>query len=68
MRGSQAQQGTATLRFCRATNSPGIGADARILAEINATLKQFSSIKNVAVLTQAGNCFGDESGQNNCLK
>src|SRR5262249_12441910 len=61
-KGSNAQQGTATLSFCRATNSPGIGADARILAEINATLKQFSTIKDVVVLTQAGNCFGDESG------
>jgi hypothetical protein len=68
MRGSKAQQGTATLRFCRITSSPGVGADARILAEINATLKQFSTIKDVAVLTQAGNCFGDESGLNNCLK
>lgn len=68
MRGSTAQQGTATLRFCRATSSPGVGVDARILAEINATLKQFSTIKDVVVLTQAGDCFGDESGLNNCLK
>ena len=68
MRGSKAQQGTATLHFCRITNSPGIGADARIQSEINATLKQFSNIKDVVILTQDGNCFGDESGLNNCLK
>jgi len=68
MKGSTAQQGTATLRFCRATNSPGVGADARITAEIDKTLEQFSTIKNVVILTQAGDCFGDESGLNNCLK
>ncbi len=68
MKGSTPAPGTATLRLCRATNSPGIGADARILAEINATLKQFSNIKNVVVLTQAGHCFGDESGLDRCLK
>jgi len=62
MKGSQPAKGMATLQFCRATNSPGVSADARILAEINTTLKQFSNIKNVVVLTQAGNCFGDESG------
>src|SRR5207248_3324537 len=62
MKGSKPEQGTATLRFCRASQSPGIGADARILAEINATLKQFSNIKKVVVLTQSGNCFGDASG------
>src|SRR5205085_2106744 len=32
MKGSKSEKGTATLQFCRATNSPGVGADARILA------------------------------------
>ena len=68
MKGSTPATGTATLRLCRASSSPGIGADARILAEINATLKQFSNIKNVVVLTQAGHCFGDESGKDLCLR
>ncbi len=68
MKGSTPALGTGTLRLCRATSSPGIGADARILAEINATLKQFSNIKNVVVLTQDGHCFADESGQDRCLK
>ena len=67
MKGSTPAPGTITLHLCRATASPGIGADARILAEINATLKQFSNIKNVVVLTQAGHCFGDESGIDHCL-
>lgn len=61
------KSGTATLQFCRATESPGIGADARVTAEIDATLKQFSNIKNVVILTQNGNCFGSEMGKNACL-
>ncbi|MGZ3617121.1 MAG: hypothetical protein ACXWOL_09840 [Ktedonobacteraceae bacterium] len=68
MKGSTPVPGTATLKLCRATNSPGIGADARIQAEIDATLKQFSNIKNVVILTQVGHCFGDESGLDHCLK
>jgi hypothetical protein len=68
MKGSQAEQGTATLSFCRAISSAGIGTDARIQAEINATLKQFSTIKKVVILTVDGNCFGDQSGMNVCLK
>ncbi len=67
-KGSTPAPGTATLSFCRITSSPGIGSDARIQAEINATLKQFTNIKNVVILTQAGHCFGDESGLDHCLK
>jgi hypothetical protein len=68
MKGSKAEQGTATLSFCRTTSSPGVGTDGRIQSEINATLKQFSNIKKVVILTVDGNCFGDESGQNQCLQ
>jgi hypothetical protein len=67
-RGTVTEQGTATLQFCRAINSPGIGADARVTAEINATLKQFSTIKKSVILTKEGHCFGDESGLDRCLK
>lgn len=67
-KGSVDEQGTATLRFCRTIVSPGIGTDARIQAEINATLKQFSSIKKVVILNKDGHCFGDMSGQDRCLK
>ncbi len=66
-KGNVTETGTATLRFCRATSSPGIGADARIKAEINATLKQFSSIKKVVILNEDGHCFADLSGNNVCL-
>jgi hypothetical protein len=67
MKGSTPAPGTATLRLCRATSSPGIGADYRILDEINATLKQFSNIKTVVVLTQTGHCF-PALGPDLCLR
>ncbi len=66
-RGTVAQTGTATLKFCRQLTSPGIGADARVAAEITATLKQFPRIKEVVILTKDGHCFGDESGKDFCL-
>lgn len=56
--GSTPEQGTATLQFCRATQSPGIGADARIVTEITATLTQFANIKKVVILTVDGHQFG----------
>ncbi len=67
-KGSVTEKGTATLKFCRPILSPGEGVDGRVLAEIQATLKQFSNIKKVAVLLQDGHCFGDESGMDLCLK
>jgi hypothetical protein len=67
-KGSTTEQGTATLQFCRPTSSPGIGADARIKAEIDKTLTQFSTITKVVILTRSGHCFGDESGLDLCLK
>lgn len=67
-KGTVAQKGTATLQFCRSISSPGIGADARVKAEIDATLKQFGTITEVVILTQDGHCFGDETGMDTCLK
>jgi hypothetical protein len=67
-RGPTPQTGTATIKFCRSLNSAGIGADARVQAEITATLKQFSNIKEVVILTRDGHCFGDESGKDFCLR
>jgi hypothetical protein len=66
-KGSAVERGTATLRFCRTLSSPGVGADARVRAEIAATLTQFRRIKKVVILTAAGHCFGDESGLDRCL-
>src|SRR5229473_257214 len=68
MRGPLPQTGTATVKFCRDTNSAGIGADARVTAEIDATLKQFANIKDVVILTKDGHCFGDGSGKDLCLR
>lgn len=66
-RGTRPETGTATLQFCRGINTGGIGADARIRSELQATLTQFQNIKRVAILTKGGACFGDESGRNTCL-
>ncbi|HEY1390818.1 MAG TPA: GerMN domain-containing protein [Ktedonobacterales bacterium] len=68
MRGTTPETGTATLQFCRQTASPGIGADARIKAEVEKTLTQFSNITKVVILLQIGHCFGDESGADLCLQ
>jgi hypothetical protein len=68
MKGSTPEQGTATLKFCRTTLLAGEGTGFRITAEINATLKQFSSIKKVVILNSSGNCFADLKTGNDCLK
>jgi hypothetical protein len=67
-RGSAVALGAATLKFCRTLASPGIGADARVRAEITATLRQFTNIKHVVILTRQGHCVGDESGRDQCLR
>ena len=67
-KGTVTQTGTATVKFCRSLNSAGIGADARVTAEINATLKQFPNITKVVILTKDGHCFGDGSGMDLCLR
>jgi hypothetical protein len=67
-KGTVPQTGTATVKFCRSLMSAGIGADARVTAQINATLKQFPRIKKVVILTKDGHCFGDESGRDFCLR
>ena len=67
-KGGTAEPGTATLKFCRPTPTAGIGADARIKAEIDKTLRQFSTIHKTVILTSTGHCFGDESGMDICLK
>ena len=58
----------AKLQFCKQVVSGGIGDDARIRSSLNATIKQFSPIASVMVLDKNGNCLGDQSGENLCLK
>ncbi len=67
-KGGTAEPGTATLKFCRPTPTAGIGTDARIKAEIDKTLRQFSTIHKTVILTATGHCFGDESGLDICVK
>jgi len=52
--------GVARMQFCEGTTSGGIGDDARVLAEIRATLKQFSTVATVKICTLDGNNFGNE--------
>lgn len=60
--------GKATLRFCRDITSGGIGDDARIKTEVERTLLQFPTVQKVVLLLKNGNCLGDMSGLNLCLK
>lgn len=58
----------ARLQFCRQVISAGIGDDARIVSSLNVTLRQFPTIQSVVLLDQRGNCLGDMSGENRCLR
>ena len=67
-RGMTVEPGTATVRFCRRSRSGGIFDDVRVQYEIVKTLTQFPSIKRVVILNKFGQCFGDLSGRNTCLR
>ena len=67
-RGKTVEPGTATVRFCRRSMSGGILDDVRVRSEISRTLMQFPSIKRVVILNKFGQCFGDLSGRNICLR
>lgn len=58
----------AKVRLCRQVISAGVGDDARASSAINATLRQFPTIRSVVILDQRGNCLGDMSGDNRCLR
>jgi hypothetical protein len=64
---SVAEPGTMTIKFCRATQLAGDLTGARIVAEINKTMLQFSNIHKVIILTKDGGCFNDFQGANACL-
>lgn len=61
------QDGTATLQFCRTFDASGTFADAIAQEQITQTLKQFSTVDTVMVLTSEGNCLFDQSGKNLCF-
>jgi hypothetical protein len=58
--------GTATLQFCRTFDHLGVVADGQAKSELEATLKQFSSVKKVVILNKNGNCEFDLSGMDLC--
>lgn len=58
--------GTATLQFCRSFDHLGVVADGQAKSELEATLKQFSSVKKVIILNKNGNCEFDLSGMDLC--
>jgi hypothetical protein len=60
--------GKATLKFCRQFDHLGVVADGQAESEINATLKQFSSVQKVVILNYRGDCEFNLSGQNLCLQ
>lgn len=59
--------GTMTIKFCRTIQLAGDLTGARIAAEINKTMLQFSNIHNVVILNKDGGCFNDFQGANACL-
>lgn len=60
------EQGVARVKFCRDVISAGIGDDARTQSAIDATLKQFSTVKSVVLLNKNGDCLANASGDNRC--
>ncbi|MDY6784859.1 MAG: hypothetical protein SW833_20340 [Cyanobacteriota bacterium] len=58
----------AQLKFCRTVVSGGVGDDARATSAIEATLAQFPTVASIVILNKNGDCFGDGSGENECLK
>lgn len=62
------KSGVAKLQFCKAVASAGIGDDARAISSLNSTLKQFPGVRSVVILNQEGDCLGDMSNENHCLR
>ena len=60
------EDATATVRFCRIVASAGVGQDARMRSQIEATLRQFPTIRAVRLLGSDGRCLFDRSGQDRC--
>jgi hypothetical protein len=59
--------GTMTIKFCRTIQLAGDLTGARIAAQIDKTMRQFSNIHNVVILNKDGGCFNDFQGANACL-
>lgn len=60
-------QGVVTLQLCRQALSAGELQDGRVLAEVDATLRQFPGVTKVIVLDTMGHCLFDLTGFDPCL-
>jgi spore germination protein GerM len=60
------EQGTATLQFCRTFDAIGTISDGQAEQTILATLRQFSTVKKVVILSKDGHCQFDLSGEDRC--
>jgi hypothetical protein len=67
-RGPTPEAGTATVTLCVPVALPGDLSGPRVEAMITQTLLQFANIKQVVILNDQGNCFGDLRGGNACLQ
>lgn len=61
-------QGSAILRFCRATTLSGDMSGFIVSEQITETLKQFPEIQKVTILNKNGTCFNDMKGSGECTK
>ncbi|HZO29724.1 MAG TPA: GerMN domain-containing protein [Chloroflexota bacterium] len=61
------EDGMATVRFCRAVGSAGVGQDPRMRSQIEATLRQFPTIRAVRLLGSDGRCLFDRHGTDGCM-
>ncbi len=59
--------GLGTVQFCRAISSAGVGQDARVRAQVEATMRQFPTVQRVRLLDRDGHCLFDQSGLDLCL-
>ena len=46
--------GLAILRFCRQVTSAGVGQDARVQSQLDATLRQFPTVRRARLLAPTG--------------
>ncbi|MGC9503779.1 GerMN domain-containing protein [Baaleninema sp.] len=60
--------GDARLQFCRDLDLGGVGDTAPLMAAVERALRQFSTVSEVTVLNQNGNCVADYRGTNECLR
>lgn len=58
--------GKATVKFCKQVEALGVIADGRATVQLETTLKQFSTVNKVVLLTKDNNCLFDESGLDRC--